>query len=59
MHSLKVLMEVWAVLGVVTVVAGMIWTTRLSRDMNPEIGKLPAASDRQLATASLSKLHSA
>jgi hypothetical protein len=59
MHSLKLLMEVWVVLGVVTVVAGLIWTTRLSREMNPEIKKVPPLPERQLATASLSKLHSA
>jgi hypothetical protein len=59
MHSLKVLMEAWAVLGVVTVVAGLIWTTRLSREMNPEVSRHAPVPERQLATASLSKLHSA
>ena len=39
MHWLKLLMEVWAVFGVVTIVAGMIWTTRLSREMNPEVSR--------------------
>jgi hypothetical protein len=52
-------MEVWVVFGVVIVVAGLIWTTRLSREMSPEISKIPPAPERQFGTASLSKLHSA
>lgn len=59
MHWLKLVIEGWLVLGVVSVVAGLIWTTRLSREMNPEVSKLPAAPERRFGTASLSKLHSA
>ncbi|MGH9498876.1 MAG: hypothetical protein ACRD3L_07010 [Terriglobales bacterium] len=59
MHWLKLLMEGWLVFGVVIVVAGSVWTTRLSREMSPEINKIPAAPERQFGTASLSKLHSA
>lgn len=58
MHWLKLFMEVWFVFGVVTVVAGMIWTTRLSRNMNPEIGNISPLPERQLATASVSHVHS-
>jgi hypothetical protein len=50
MHSLKVLLEVWLLFGVVTVVAGSIWTTRLSREMNPEITKAPPAPERRFGT---------
>jgi len=59
MHSLKLLVEGWLVFGVVTVVAGLIWTTRLSREMNPEVSKAQPMPERQFGTASLSKLHSA
>ncbi len=59
MHWLKLLMEVWVVVGIVSVVAGLIWTTHLSREMNPEISKLPHPPERQFGTASLSKVHSA
>jgi hypothetical protein len=58
MHWLKLLMEAWVVFGVVTVVAGLIWTTRLSRAMNPEV-RVPVASERSFGAARLSKLHSA
>jgi hypothetical protein len=59
MHWLKWLIEIWIVFGVVFVIAGLIWTTRLSSEMNPEIGKMPAASERQFGTTSLSKVRSA
>ncbi|HLW89170.1 MAG TPA: hypothetical protein VKR57_11800 [Terriglobales bacterium] len=59
MHWLKLLLEIWVVFGVVSVVAGLIWTTRLSREMNPENSKVPAASERKFGTASLSKARSA
>jgi hypothetical protein len=56
MHWLKLLMEVWVVFGVVTVVAGLIWTTRLSREMDPEISEASSPSERGFGTAPLSKL---
>jgi|HubBroStandDraft_6_1064221.scaffolds.fasta_scaffold00208_30 hypothetical protein len=56
MHWLKLLMEVWVVFGVVTVVAGLIWTTRLSREMDPEISEVSSPSERRFGTAPLSKL---
>lgn len=59
MHWLKLLVEVWLVFGAVMVVAGLMWTTRLSHEMNPEISKVPPKSERQFRTASLSKVHSA
>jgi hypothetical protein len=59
MHWLKLIVEGWLAFGVVTVVAGLVWTTRLSREMNPEVSKAPPMSERQFGTASLSKLHSA
>lgn len=52
-------MEAWVVFGAVTVVAGLIWTTRLSREMNPEISKVASVPERQFRTASLSKARSA
>ncbi len=55
MHWLMLLGEVWVVFGVVTVVAGLIWTRRLSREMDPDPSK---ASERQFGTAALSKLQS-
>ena len=51
MHSLRLLMEAWVVFGVVTVVAGLIWTARLSRELNPEISKAPPRPERQFETA--------
>ncbi|MFZ0285049.1 MAG: hypothetical protein WAL32_07440 [Terriglobales bacterium] len=59
MHWLKLVMEGWVVFGAVTVVAGALWTSHLSRQMKPEHNKIPAASDRQFGTASLSKITSA
>jgi hypothetical protein len=59
MHWLKLFVEGWLVFGVVTVVAGLVWTTRLSREMNPEPSKAAPMAERQFGTASLSKLHSA
>jgi hypothetical protein len=44
-------MEAWVVFGVVTVVAGLIWTARLSRELNPEISKAPPRPERQFETA--------
>ena len=55
MHWVKWLVEFWVVCGVVTVVAGLIWTTRVNHEMNPEISKIPVAPERTFGTASLSK----
>ena len=55
MNWLKWLVEIWVVCGVVTVVAGLIWTTRANREMNPDINKVQAASERPFGTATLSK----
>jgi hypothetical protein len=54
MHWLKWLLEIWVVCGILTVVAGLIWTTRVNREMNPEINRVPAP-ERQFGAASLSK----
>jgi hypothetical protein len=59
MHWLKLTMEVWVVIGVVTTVAGLIWTARLSRETDPEISKASPLPERQLSTASSYKPHSA
>ena len=56
MHWLKLLMEGWVVFGIVTVITGLIWTTRLSREMDPEISEGQSQSERQFGTAPLSKL---
>ncbi len=56
MHWLKLLMEGWVVFGIVTVVAGLIWTARLSREMDPEISEGRSQSEPQFGTAPLSKL---
>ena len=53
MHWLKLLVEGWLVLGVVTVATGLIWTTHLSREADPEI-KAPAMPERRFETTSLS-----
>ena len=37
MHWLRLMMEVWVVFGVVSVVAGLMWTARLSRETDTEI----------------------
>jgi hypothetical protein len=55
MHWLKLVMEGWVIFGVVVVAAGMIWTTRLSREMNPEVPKVPSVPERQFGAASLFK----
>jgi hypothetical protein len=55
MHWLKLLVEGWLMFGVVTVIAGLIWTTRLSREMNPEVSKATPRPERQFGAASLSK----
>jgi hypothetical protein len=49
-------MEGWVVFGIVTVITGLIWTTRLSREMDPEISEGQSQSERQFGTAPLSKL---
>jgi hypothetical protein len=59
MHWLKLFAEGWLVFGVVSTVAGLIWTTRLSREMNPDISKAPPVPERQFGTAALSKVRSA
>jgi hypothetical protein len=59
MHWLKLMMEVWVVFGVMSTMAGLIWTARLSRETDPEISKAPTLPERQLATASSYKPHSA
>ncbi len=59
MHWLKLMMEVWVVFGVVSVVAGLMWTARLSRETDTEISNAPPLPERQLATASSYKPHSA
>ena len=59
MHWLKLLTEVWVAFGIVTIVAGLIWTTRLSREMKTDLGKVAPTAERQFASPSLSKLHSA
>ena len=60
MHGLKLMMEVWVVIGVVSTVAGLVWTARLSRETDPEISKAPPPlPERRLATASPYKPHSA
>jgi hypothetical protein len=59
MHWLKLFAEGWLLFGVVSTVAGLIWTTRLSREMNPDVSKAPAMPERPFATASLSKVRSA
>jgi hypothetical protein len=59
MHWLKLMMEVWVVIGVVSTVAGRIWTARLSRETDPEISKAPTLPEQHLVTASAYKPHSA
>jgi hypothetical protein len=59
MRWLKLMMEVWVVLGVVSTIAGLIWTAQLSRETDPEISKAPPLPEHQLATASSYKPHSA
>lgn len=56
MHWLKLLMEVWVVLGVITVLAGLAWTARISREMDPEIDGVTSPSEPQFGTAPLSNL---
>jgi hypothetical protein len=56
MHWLKLLMEVWMVFGVVTVLGGLAWTARMSREMDPEINEVSSASEPQFGTAPLSNL---
>jgi hypothetical protein len=51
MHWFKLLLEGWVVFGIVAVAAGSIWTTRLSREMNPEISKAPPLPETQFETA--------
>jgi hypothetical protein len=51
MHWLKLLVEGWLVFGVVTVVTGLMWTTRLSREADPEITKASPMPERQFETA--------
>jgi len=53
------LVEGWFVFGVVTVVTGMIWTARLSRQAEPENAKMPARTDHQFGSSSFSNVHSA
>jgi hypothetical protein len=55
MHWLKWLVEIWMVCGVVTVVVGLILTTRVNREMSPDINKVEAASERSFGAASLWK----
>jgi len=59
MHWLKLMMEVWVVIGVVSTVAGRIWTARLNRETDPEISKAPTLPEQQLVTTSAYKPHSA
>jgi len=56
---LKLMMEVWVMFGVVSTVAGLIWTARLSRETDSEISNAPTLAKRQLATASSYQQHSA
>jgi hypothetical protein len=56
MHWLKLLMEVWVVLGVVTVLGGLAWTARMSREMDPEIRAVSSPSEPQFGTAPFSNL---
>jgi hypothetical protein len=51
MHWLKLMVEGWLVFGVVTVVTGLMWTTHLSREVDPEIAKAPPMPERQFETA--------
>jgi hypothetical protein len=50
MHWLKLMVEGWLVFGVVTVVIGLMWTTHLSREAEPEITKTSSRPERQLET---------
>jgi hypothetical protein len=59
MHWLKLLAEGWLAFGAATVVIGLFWTTRLSRQMNPEAGKAPSLPERAFGASSFTKLHSA
>ena len=59
MHWLKLVVEGWLLFGVVSVVVGLIWTTRLSCEMNPEVNKVHVMPERQFGTASLAKVRSA
>jgi len=46
-HWLTLLMEIWVVFGVVSVVAGLIWTARMGREMEPEISNAPPLPEWQ------------
>jgi len=60
MHWVKLLVEVWILFGVVTVISGLLWTSKLSKESQPSIAKNISPLQRaELSANNLSKVRSA
>jgi len=60
MHWVKWLIEIWILFGVVTVILGLLWTSRLSKESQPNVGtNTSSLRGAELSANHLSKVRSA
>lgn len=60
MHWMKWLIEVWILFGVVTVILGLLWTSKLTNRSQPNTAKSASSLPRtELSSDHLSKVQSA
>ncbi len=60
MHWVKLLVEVWILFGVVTLILGLLWTSKLTKESQPSIARnISSLPPAEFNANNLSKARSA
>ncbi|MGA8153303.1 MAG: hypothetical protein WB952_20295 [Terriglobales bacterium] len=60
MHWVKLMVEMWVLIGVVTVILGLLWTSKLAKKPQLNLVKsAPPPAQAEISSSNLGKIRSA